>query len=1015
MINLSRINALVMVGVLPVLSAAEGQTAGAAKNTDSRIVLSNGGFEASEIGKKPVDWYVWTREGVKVIVEVTGEAGQENKAARLRSAGVRDWAFTNKTLIPVAAGQTFRVSFLARKTGDVPNQINLQVMGYLGKKMVSYNFVDLALKVSDPKWTRYAKDFKIPEGIDGMTVRLIGNGNCDIGIDGFTMEKNPATAVKTSKVVPPVKGFAGERVVEKLSRGMIAVPVADGKVYLSWRLLRSDDPKIGFDVFSVVDGRETKLNSAPVVQTTDYTVDVPVKGAKYAFRPAAGFKGASGLAAVRPVQDGGNFTSADYKLSDSKGRIGKIGIGDLDGDGEYDFVVRYSRTGANVDPWYKFWKPSTATFVLEAVKSDGTILWTKDLGWNIECGIWYSPFIVYDINGDGKAEVILKAFDPGAGDLREKNGPDKGKVMTGEEFLMVLDGMTGKEIARAPWPSRKNFEGVNMAYNYYSRNQLAVAYLDGKTPSIIALRGTYGLMLVDAWQLNKGKLESVWKYDSRKHGRAYNGQGAHTTRTIDLDGDGRDEIILGGAVLDDNGQPLWTTAHGHPDYVYVTDITDRNPGLEVVTIYEAHCKNGGGVTCADAQTGKVIWQLDQPTGHLHIGYAGDIDPLYRGWMVGATEIGEGDKKVASPDRRWHFSPDGKLLLAGNKVPFMNKAFIYWDADLQREVSGTTVTDFGGGPSGGSYDGSFLMQADILGDWREEVLTTRAGGFRVYSTMIPAMDRRVCLMQDPGYRQTIASNSMGYLYDPALSYLPTNLSPNLNLTCKDNKGAITLQVVTSSPLDRPIKGKLKLTAPTGVSLAPAEWTVDLKPGSMAVTEVKVEKSRPMFVPIKAELQLEDGTVLRGQVPLGVKPRPQLKISGIITEAEDFAAQKNGKIEIRTDKAGVHKKCFSHWDKGGHEITWKLKVPQDGKYSLALRYSTRDGALRKITVDGKSVGVFEFSSTGGFGDAADDWMIYTLNRNRTDLVFALKKGEVELRMENVDDTPMNLDYIQLIPVR
>lgn len=839
--------------------------------------------------------------------------------------------------------------------------------------------------------------------------------------DGMSADIAGAPVIqKVNPPVQPVKGFAAERIVEKLGRGLIAVPVENGKVYLSWRLLASDDQKAGFDIFSVTGGKENRLNSTPVVQTTDYTVDSPVKGAKYAVRPSAGFKGAAGLAAVRPVMDDGSCTYVNYKLSNPKANVDKIGIGDLDGDGEYDFVARYSSAGtnpwaANVDPWHAFWKPSTSTFVLEAVKSDGTILWSKDLGWNIECGIWYGPFIVYDVNGDGKAEVIVKAFDPNAGDLREKDGKDKGKVITGEEYLMVLDGMTGREIARAPWPSRKNFESMDMAYNYYSRNQLAIAYLDGKTPCIIALRGTYNLMLAEAWQLNQGKLEPLWKYDNRNYGKQFKGQGAHTTRTIDIDGDGRDEIILGGAVLDDNGQPLWSTGRGHPDYVYVTNITNRNPGLEVVAIYETHCKNGGGVTCADAKTGKVVWQFNQPTGHLHLGYAGDIDPLYRGWVVGATEISEDDKKAAVNDRRWHFSPDGELLLVGDKVPFNRKSFIYWDADLQREICNPVISDFGGGPAGGGYSGTFLMQADILGDWREEALTTLPGGFRVYSTIIPAMDRRVCLMQDPGYRQTIAANSMGYIYEPALSYLPTDVSPNLNLTCKDNNGVLSLQVVVSSPLNRPLKGKLKLAAPDGVSLLPAEWMVDLKPGTMAVTNVKLEKRSSTAVPVLAELRLEDGTILRGQVPSGRKPVPPLKIAGIITEAEDFTGQKNGKVEIRTDKIGMQNKCFSHWDKAGHEISWRLKVPEDGKYLLAVRYcSTRD-ALRKVTVDGKIIGTFEIPATGGLGESAADWRSFTLKRDKADIVFNLKKGNVELEMENAGDTSLNLDLIQLIPVR
>lgn len=137
--------------------------------------------------------------------------------------------------------------------------------------------------------------------------------------------------------------------------------------------------------------------------------------------------------------------------------------------------------------------------------------------------------------------------------------------------------MTGKEIARTPWPSRAGFSRYNLA----SRNQMAVAWLDGKTPCLLALRGTYGRMKVDAYQLHDGKLELLWKYDNANLPGSYWGQGAHFTRAIDVDGDGRDEVMLGSVMLDDTGVPLWTLGMGHNDYAYVGDIDPNRPGLEI--------------------------------------------------------------------------------------------------------------------------------------------------------------------------------------------------------------------------------------------------------------------------------------------------------------------------------------------------------------------------------------------------------------------------------------------------
>ena len=985
---------------------SQGNRAGA---PDS-VTLTGADFEGNTVGQQPKHWDLWARAGVKFSASVIDEAGQGKLAVRLCSEGERDWAFALRQKVPAAPGQVVRVSCRARKTGADSGSAVMQLMGYQKNKLVDYSFAELPLRGLADEWKEFSFVATVPAGRDGIGIRVIGTGGNDLAVDDFRLEKLPELPPAAKREYRPVEGFAKERVTEKLGRGLVALPTENG-IYLSWRLLSSDDPEIGFDLFALLEGREQKLNTEPVVQTTDFFIRNPLPGAVYQVRPAAGFTGAVGSA--KPYE--GEFLRnpcAVYKLSDSKARVNKVGIGDLDGDGSYDFVVRYGN--ANVDPWYLFWKPSKHPFVLEAIKSDGTILWTKNLGWNIESGIWYSPYIVYDVNGDGRAEVVLKAFDPEAGDLREKEGKDKGKVMSGDEYLMVLDGMTGREIARAPWPSREPFKGLNMAYNYYSRNQLAVGYLDGKTPCIIALRGTYSLMLAEAWQLRDGKLEALWKYTSSDYGREYQGQGAHTTRTIDLDSDGRDEIVLGGAVLDDDGQPLWSTGLGHPDYIYVTDITTRNPGLEIVTIYETACRVDGGFTCADAKTGKVIWKLDKPSNHIHYGYAGDIDPRYRGWEVGGSDTSSGEKKQSAVSR--HYSPDGELLRSGDDAPYKGtEHFLYWDADLQRERVSPVISDYNGGPSGGGYEGSFLMQADILGDWREEVLSVTNGELRIYSTTIPAMDRRVCLMEDPGYRQTIAANAMGYIYDPALRYLPTNFSPNLNLTFRDKLSSGELDVVVSAPLAKPVRGKLRLSSSGGVRLDPAEWEVDLEPGSLKNFPVKVVKPIDSDALIHAALTLENGTVLRGRVPTGIKPLPQPRVEGIVTEAEDFIGQEGGKVMIRTDKIGMHGKCFSHWDNEGHELAWRLSVPEDGKYQLSVRYASTVDARRSFTLNGESLGVFELPSSGGFGDSSSDWLSYTLERNGGQLVFPLKAGSAELKICNADGSSLNLDYIQLIPVK
>ena len=195
----------------------------------------------------------------------------------------------------------------------------------------------------------------------------------------------------------------------------------------------------------------------------------------------------------------------------------KVGIADLNGDGRYDFVIKQPHD--NIDPYEKYWKRSPSTYKLDAYRHDGQFLWQFDLGWAIEQGIWYSPYVVFDLDGDGRAEVAVKT---GEGDPRDQDG----RVPSGPEYLTILDGATGKPVARADWPSREGFEGnALLSYNHACRNQLCVAFLDGKTPSLIVERGTYDLMKVVAYQYRGHKLYEVWRWDNSKEPKTFLGTG----------------------------------------------------------------------------------------------------------------------------------------------------------------------------------------------------------------------------------------------------------------------------------------------------------------------------------------------------------------------------------------------------------------------------------------------------------------------------------------------------------
>lgn len=552
---------------------------------------------------------------------------------------------------------------------------------------------------------------------------------------------------------PKVQGFAKERVREKLDRGVVAMPMAGNKIYVGWRLLGSDPKDVAFNLYRRSgSGEPVKLNREPISKKTDFTDEQPPAGRQqYFVRAVTGSKEgkSSPSVAATPCAEGRPCIS--IKL-DGNHTFQKAGIADLDGDGRLDFVLKQPL--ANVDPYIKYWKRSPGTFKLEAYRHDGKFLWRHDLGWSIEQGMWYSPYLVYDFDGDGKAEVAVKI---GEGDPRDADG----RVQSGPEWLAILDGQTGKERARVPWPSRDRFPD----YNYYCRNQLGVAYLDGKTPCILVERGTYNVIKLAAFEFHGGKLRQLWTWEENEETGKYRGQGAHCLRAADVDGDGRDEVIIGSAVLDDNGVGLWTTGLGHPDHLTVGQLDPSLPGLQIEYGIESG-RRSNTVCMVEAKTGNILWGLNEKTTHVHSsGLCADIDPAHPGVECYA---GERDFK----DKRWLFSAKGELLSTKDMGGLAPRA-AYWDASLQRAllIKGR-LSKFGGGELSPKIEGDVIAVADILGDWREEIITSLPGELRIYSTTLPAADRRMTLLRDPIYRIDVTGGAQGYYQVPGISRLPS---------------------------------------------------------------------------------------------------------------------------------------------------------------------------------------------------------------------------------------------------
>lgn len=534
---------------------------------------------------------------------------------------------------------------------------------------------------------------------------------------------------------------------EKLDRGLVALEREDGSVFVSWRLLESDPADSVFWLRRF--GNQSVDRDAELIADRTCFVDKtppPSGRAVYSLykRRASALPGvypAIGTVAVKRTGKPRPYISipldGDYDFQ-------KIGFGDLDGDGAYEYVIK--QPNFNTDPYQQpgYWKKSNTTYKLEAYRLDGTMLWRHDMGWSIEAGIWYSPWIIYDVDGDGKAEVYCKA---GEGDPRD----EKGLVQTGPEYLIKLDGETGKVVAKTDWPSRDGFS----KYNYYCRNFLTVAYLDGRKPSLVIQRGTYRLIKMQA--LDKD-FNQIWYWESTQEKKKYSGQSGHGLTTADVDEDGRDELVMGAAVIDDNGKGLWSLEMGHPDVMYVADIDPSNPGLEIFYGIEPRQKTDA-ICVVDAGTGRKLWAHKEPTRHVHgQGMAADVLADYPGMEVYA---GERDLK-----QRWLYSAKGKLI-EFHETGTLSPRALWWDADPQKEVIiSNGIRDWGGEPMQ-RLEGRVIAVVDCLGDYREEVITALKGELRIYTTTMPASDRRVCLMQDHQYRMGVVAQTMGYYYPAQL--------------------------------------------------------------------------------------------------------------------------------------------------------------------------------------------------------------------------------------------------------
>ncbi len=624
--------------------------------------------------------------------------------------------------------------------------------------------------------------------------------------------------------------------MEKLDRGVVVVPAKAANCnFISWRLFGTDDANTTFQVLR--DGTESVAEN---IANKTHLIDT--KGNSSSTYQVVTFQNGVAVDTSEAVSSWGKIYKVlqlDRPATGAKGGTyspNDISVGDADGDGQYELFLKWdpSNSQDNSKDGY------TDNVFIDCYKLDGRKLWRVDLGVNIRAGAHYTQFLVWDFDGDGKAEMICKTASgskDGEGNYVSKaadnediksvdNSKDwrnsKGKVTGGQEYLTVFNGETGKAehtifynpnratgYGGAPswtfnWDDRSG--KTDKEYGNRGERYLAtVAYLQGpdKNPSAVMVRGYYTFSFLWAVDFDGSKLTQRWLHASKwkdkyeltdiegktssftaakaTRGAGSNtayGNGNHNLSCADVDGDSCDEILFGAAGIDHDGKLLYATGYGHGDAMHVGDLNPQNPGLEVFTVHES---SPYGCDIHDAATGKILFSSNG-SGDTGRGMAADIDANHDGaefW----------DSSYRNPRN----AITGKET--SGKGPSTNFR-LYWNGDLFDDLFDGRYSSSGCSPTISTYNSASkslsnlivltqensascnttkatpCLSADILGDWREEVIlwnNNDPSKIQIFTTNETSNVRIPTLMHDHTYRLGISWQNSAYNQPPHLGY------------------------------------------------------------------------------------------------------------------------------------------------------------------------------------------------------------------------------------------------------
>lgn len=598
-----------------------------------------------------------------------------------------------------------------------------------------------------------------------------------------------------------------ERRFEYLTRGLTAVPGENGTL-ISWRFLGTDSDSLSYNLYC---GGE-KLNSEPITTTNFFHTGAPAE-AEYTLKEVE--NGTETGTEYKTKAWDKNYIS--FKVTEREGyNIDDGTVADLDGDGEYEIILR--RT-PSMDV-----KTRTSYPLIEAYEMNGEHMWTIDIGPN-EINEVDINILAYDMNGDGKSEVILRSFEgttDGAGNtIGDINGdgiidyskdenniasfPDRQYIISTPEFISMYNGETRAEMDRTDLkPAKEPLS--DWSYNYTDTNRLTkrashylfgLAYLDGVTPSVVVVRGAWDNVRAAAWHIENGKFTEDWvhKTENKENVNSIWGACNHNLVTVDVDFDGKDEILSGPMAIDHDGSEMYAVKAydndgaaqklGHGD---AFDVAKMEPDFNGYTVWACH-ENAPLITnieLHDARTGEITWgySKNKDTGRSR---AADIDPTQSGFEVwGSTGTIPANVSGENLSDSWNKFPlrntDGTI---GSETSIPMNFKIYWDGDLLSELlDGTTISKYNwenkaidvlmnadGCASNAGTKAVPCVSADLFGDWREEVIwkTADEKEIRIYSTSIPTSYKINTLMHDSYYRASVAVQNNHYNQPPNVSY------------------------------------------------------------------------------------------------------------------------------------------------------------------------------------------------------------------------------------------------------